>query len=201
MRVFSTLFFVCFFEQPVLSWAKQVGTYSAYKRPTALLTTFKPGVDALWRCTGLRFPFERSCAELSGFPTGGEVQSEGYLTLAIHPMTLRSISILQKSDGVQSPQSNYSIKDIIKRLLSQVWDRINSKNKTSGTCWQIVFRYEGLSNIHLVHFLASLKSSSVWPAVETVAGPVSLDQIWKSERNALVMKSTNQWSHFKVVCV
>lgn len=44
--------------------------------------------------------------------------------LAIHPMTLHSISTLQKSDGVQSPQSYYSIKDIIKRLQSQVWDKI-----------------------------------------------------------------------------
>lgn len=116
--------FNSFFEQPVLSCAKQAGAYSAYEHPADLLTTLKPALTHCDAAPVLRFPFERSCAERSGFPAGGEVQSKGYLMLAIHPMTLDSISTLQKSDGVQSPQSDYSIKDIIKRLQSQVWDKI-----------------------------------------------------------------------------
>lgn len=100
--------------------------------------------------------------------------------------------LFRKVMGVQSPQSDYSIKDIIKTSGT----KYNSK-KPQGLVGRLSLDMRGcLTFIFFNFFLASWKSSGVWQAVETVAGLVSLDQIRRSEQNTLVRTSTNQWSHF-----
>lgn len=48
------------------------------------------------------------------------------------------------------------------------------------TCWQIVFRYERLSDISLLK--SSSKSSSVWLALGNLEGVVIFDLIRRLER-------------------
>lgn len=64
-------------------------------------------------------------------------------------------------------------------ILSKVFS-LESVMKNSMTRWQIVFKYERLSDISLLK--SSSKSSSVWLALGNLEGAVKFDLIRRLER-------------------
>lgn len=191
MCVFSTLFF----EQPVLSWAKQVGAYSAYKHPTALLTTLKPALTHCDAAPVCGSPSKDLVRNRVDFQREAKFNPRVFSCWPYTRWLFIPFQLFRKVMEFSLLKVTFQLKTLSNVFSLKSGTKYNSK-KPQGLVGRLSSDMRGCLTFIFFNFSASWKSSSVWQAVETVAGFVSLDQIWRSEQNTLVMKSTNQWSHF-----